>query len=71
LWPDALALYRGDFLADFYLPDANTFEEWVSARRAGFQRQMLDALARLAEVTIAEGRYDEAEGRLKATPGAS
>lgn len=34
---EAIALYRGDFLADFYLPDSNPFEEWgpPGARRTG------------------------------------
>ena len=27
----ALELYRGDFLADFSVPDAEAFEEWVDA----------------------------------------
>ncbi len=26
-WPQAVALYRGDFLSDFYLPDSAPFEE--------------------------------------------
>ena len=32
---EAVALYRGDFLADFYLPDSEPFEEWAAARRRG------------------------------------
>jgi DNA-binding SARP family transcriptional activator len=36
----AITLYRGDFLADFYLPDSETFEEWVNGRRAHHQRQI-------------------------------
>jgi DNA-binding SARP family transcriptional activator len=30
----AVALYRGDFLADFYLSDSSVFEEWAAAWRA-------------------------------------
>ncbi len=46
-WPEAIDLYRGDFLADFYLPDSAPFEEWVLARREALRRQVLDALERL------------------------
>ncbi len=35
---EAVALYRGDFLADFYLPDSNPFEEWAAARREAYRR---------------------------------
>ncbi len=28
---EAIALYRSDFLADFYLPDSAAFEEWTLA----------------------------------------
>ena len=35
---EAVALYRGDFLADFYLPDSEAFEERVEARRAELRR---------------------------------
>ena len=45
----AVALYRGDFLADFYLPDSGPFEEWAAARRADLRRLMLAALDRLAD----------------------
>ena len=33
----AITLYRGDFLADFYLPDSETFEEWANGRLAQSQ----------------------------------
>ena len=36
---EAAVLYRGDFLADFYLPDSNEFEEWAANKRAHHQRQ--------------------------------
>lgn len=56
---EAVALYRGDFLSDFYLPDSNPFEEWVAAQRAELRRLMLDALDRLAAEAEARGRYEE------------
>ena len=57
----AVALYRGDFLADFYLPDSETFAEWTNGRRAHFQRQVLIALDEVTAVHLHDGRYDEAE----------
>lgn len=45
----AVALYRGDFLADFYLADSNLFEEWTAARREGLRLLALDALERLSD----------------------
>lgn len=56
----AVALYRGDFLADFYLPDSAAFEEWAAARRADLRRQMLEALHRLATQALAQNACDEA-----------
>ena len=44
---EAIALYRGDFLANFYLPESNPFEDWVTARRAYLQRRVLTALDKL------------------------
>ncbi len=60
-WPEAAALYRGDFLSDFYLPDSASFEEWVASRRAAFRRQALDALDKLTDGRLREGAFDEAE----------
>jgi len=57
----AITLYRGDFLADFYLPDSETFETWVAARRADFRRQVLISLETLAAVHLQQGDFDEAE----------
>ncbi len=57
----AVNLYRGDFLEDFYLPDAEAFEEWAAFRRAAYQREVLDTLSTLAERKIQELAFDEAE----------
>jgi DNA-binding SARP family transcriptional activator len=57
----AFALYRGDFLADFYLDDSNEFEEWAQTRRQYFRRKALDALAILT--TIAMRRQDYAQAQ--------
>lgn len=56
----AVALYRGDFLADFYLPDSVAFEEWAAERRADLRHQMLAALGRLADHALEHDAFDQA-----------
>ncbi|MCW5861942.1 MAG: protein kinase [Anaerolineae bacterium] len=58
---EAATLYRGDFLADFYLPDSNPFEEWASTWREALRRGALVALERLTALTLAEENYPAAE----------
>ncbi|UCC64798.1 MAG: tetratricopeptide repeat protein, partial [Anaerolineae bacterium] len=58
---EAVALYRGDFLCDFYLTDSEAFEDWAAARRAEFSRQSLDALEALTDHHIQHGEYDQAQ----------
>lgn len=59
-WPEAMSLYRGDFLADFYLPDSAPFEEWANSRRAELRRRCLDALATLTDHALQTGSLAEA-----------
>jgi serine/threonine protein kinase/DNA-binding SARP family transcriptional activator/tetratricopeptide (TPR) repeat protein len=56
----AVALYRGDFLDDFYLDDSNEYEEWAHARREYFRRQALDTLATLAAMAMRQQDYPQA-----------
>lgn len=58
---EAVALYRGDFLADFYLDDSNEYEEWSHARREYFRRQALDALSTLAAMFLRRQEYAPAQ----------
>jgi predicted ATPase/DNA-binding SARP family transcriptional activator len=58
---EAIALYRGDFLADFYLPDSENFEEWAASRRAAYRRLVLDALTKLTAVHLEQDNFAEAE----------
>ena len=60
-WGEAVARYRGDFLADFQLPDAGIFEGWAADRRADYKRQMLDAVTSLVDMHVERGAYEEAE----------
>ena len=58
---DAIALYRGDFLSDFYLADSAPFEEWAAAQRADLRRQALEAYDRLVQQLIRQEAYDAAQ----------
>ncbi len=58
----AVALYQGDFLAGFFLPDAGEFEEWVEAERQRLRRAFHAALERLAEQA---GREDDWTGAVE------
>jgi DNA-binding SARP family transcriptional activator/TolB-like protein len=46
---DAVALYEGDFLAGFFVPDSHEFEEWMEGERQRLRRAHHQALERLAE----------------------
>ncbi len=59
---EAAALYRGDFLANFYLPDSNEFEEWALAWRSELRRQALDALDVLTAARLEQGQFKQAQG---------
>ena len=36
----AVALYQGEFLEGFFIPDSSIFEEWAQVTRGSFQRQI-------------------------------
>jgi DNA-binding SARP family transcriptional activator len=57
---NAVALYRGEFLAGFSLGDSPTFEEWSLLYRERLGRLNLDALRRLAGCFEAQGEHEEA-----------
>ncbi|HBX70711.1 MAG TPA: hypothetical protein DEH25_15350, partial [Chloroflexi bacterium] len=56
----AVELYSGDFLSNFYLEDSTVFEDWAAARRAAYRAQALEALETLSEIRIQQGEYDSA-----------
>jgi len=56
----ALDLYRGDFLSAFYLPDNQDFNDWIILKREVFQRQVSDALNKLALIYEAQGEIGRA-----------
>lgn len=60
-WPEAINLYRGDFLEDFYLSDSAPFTDWIQSHRAHLRRQVLDVLNKLTEAAMTAEQLDKAE----------
>ncbi len=59
---EAVALYRGDFLAGLGVEGAGDFDDWVALRRERLHRLALGALEWLADYHEARGELGEAEG---------
>jgi predicted ATPase/DNA-binding SARP family transcriptional activator len=57
----AVALYRGDFICDFCLPDSAEFEKWSAARRNELRRRVLGALETLTTIHIEQRNYAQAQ----------
>jgi DNA-binding SARP family transcriptional activator len=57
----AIALYHSPFLDGFSLPDSAPFEEWLLAKREYFSHQVLKTLSRLAEWSLEQVAYEQAE----------
>ncbi|HEX2915845.1 MAG TPA: cyclic nucleotide-binding domain-containing protein [Chloroflexia bacterium] len=55
-----LKLYRGEFLAGFYLSEAPGFEEWSSQIRTKLQQQISQALYQMIAYKEREAHYEEA-----------
>jgi len=51
----ACALYRGDFLAGFSLPDCPEFDDWAFYRREALRGRLMQALERLVQDKTAAG----------------
>jgi DNA-binding SARP family transcriptional activator len=60
LW-QALALYRGDFLAGLSLPDCPDFEAWLLAEREGYARQVTGLLETLINHALVGQDYPTAQ----------
>ena len=58
---EALALYRGDFLAQVYLPDSAGFEEWVAVTRERLHTLARDALAGVTAYYERRAAYGDAQ----------
>ena len=62
---EAIALYRGEFLAGFFVEGVQAFQEWCSVARERFQRQAITALNQLAKAYEDRGEISQA---LEITP---
>ncbi len=65
----AVEIYQDDFLAGFYLPDCQAFDEWVIVKREKYKRIVAEAIRSL--ISYHEGKEDiqkacELAGRLVA-----
>ena len=56
----AVELYRGDFMQQFFLSDSPEFEEWAVLQRERLRRQALDALYRLTSYHERRGEHRQA-----------
>jgi predicted ATPase/DNA-binding SARP family transcriptional activator len=57
----AADLYRGSFLAQFFLSDSAAFEEWALLKREWLHRRALHTLARLADYHERRGDCEQAQ----------
>jgi predicted ATPase/DNA-binding SARP family transcriptional activator len=57
---EAIHLYRGDFLADFFIPDSSAFEEWAAVRREIYQQRVIKALSQLTDLFEQREEYERA-----------
>ncbi|GIK38433.1 MAG: transcriptional activator [Chloroflexota bacterium] len=53
----AAELYRGDFLDDFYVPEAELFEEWVRVERERLRQLALNVLGTAADIALAQRQF--------------
>lgn len=53
----AAQVYRGDFLAGFFLNDSPAFEEWMLSEQDRLRESAISALRELVDVHIATGSY--------------
>ena len=54
-----LLLYHGDFLKDFYLPDADSFNEWVLVEQERLRRIAFDAFQSLGDFYLKQGNFQQ------------
>ena len=62
---DALALYGGDLLDAFYIPDAPDFERWLEQERHRLRARASDAAWRLADQLAERGDLPKAAARAR------
>lgn len=55
---EASELYRGDFLAGFFVSDSPVFEHWLLYEQERLREMAIQALRRLVDYYLAYGEYD-------------
>ncbi|MEJ2487531.1 MAG: tetratricopeptide repeat protein, partial [Anaerolineales bacterium] len=58
-YEEALGIYRGDFLAGFYVRDCPDFEHWATEERENHRRTVHEVFHRLIDIRIDEGAFKE------------
>lgn len=53
-----LALYKGDFLAGFYINESQGFEEWLRTERERLRVGVMEALSHLASFQLGRASFD-------------
>ncbi|NWF69392.1 MAG: tetratricopeptide repeat protein [Chloroflexi bacterium] len=61
----AAALYRGDFMAGFTLPDSPAFEEWQLLQTESFRRAAIEAREYLVHCLIVLGDFETAKSHTR------
>ncbi|HEX6617402.1 MAG TPA: AAA family ATPase [Gemmatimonadales bacterium] len=61
-WERASELVAGEFLEGFGVPDASTFEDWLTGERERWRRRGSEVLVRCADNLARAGRAQEASG---------
>jgi DNA-binding SARP family transcriptional activator len=56
---EAVALYRGDFLAGFEVSDSPDFEEWMLMQRERLRQMALQTMDRLVNICIEQENYSD------------
>ena len=59
-WHTAAELVAGEFLEGFGVPDASSFEDWLSTERETWKRRTLAALVAGADQVLGQGKAPEA-----------
>lgn len=57
-WSDVLEVYRGEFLADVFLPDSSMFEDWLVVERERYRRLAVRGLTALSVWYEGQGDYN-------------
>ena len=61
----ALGLYRGDLLADFAIPDAPEYEDWMAVAQEHYRRMAIRGFQALSRLHEADGQFKPALAALE------